>query len=132
MLLPRNTEQWHLFMCDKQVFTLLTAVPYGTEVLSPCLPLASSIPGHRCQPLGCSLPHLLLHAWWIFWQEHRDIFLGYFFASLPVTLMLCAQVVQISIIMQMKQKGLCFWETLRPADISEKCHIALMQSGSPG
>lgn len=88
VLLPRNTEQWHLFMCDKQVFTLLTAVPYGTEVLSPCLPLASSIPGHRCQPLGCSLPHLLLHAWWIFWQEHRDIFLGDFFASLPATLML--------------------------------------------
>lgn len=44
VLLLRNTEQWYLFMCDKQVFTLLTTVPYGTEVLSRCLALTGSIP----------------------------------------------------------------------------------------
>lgn len=26
VLLPRNTEQWHLFMCDKQVFTDCSAI----------------------------------------------------------------------------------------------------------
>lgn len=44
VLLHRNTEQWHLFMCDKQVFALLTTVPYGTEGLSPCSVLTKQYP----------------------------------------------------------------------------------------
>lgn len=31
-------------MCDKKVFTLLTTVPYGTEVLNHCSALTRSIP----------------------------------------------------------------------------------------
>lgn len=78
-------------MCDKQVFTLLTAVPYGTEVLSPCLALTSSIPGRPppalrllpATPVATCLVDFLARA-------HRHI-LGVFFYSSPATpTLLCA------------------------------------------
>lgn len=93
------------------VFTLLTMVPYGTEVLSHSLAVTRASQDALPQPTGCSPPSLLPHARWIFWQEWADIFFGDFLLALLPPSRSCAQAAQAFIIIQAKQKGQCFRET---------------------
>lgn len=131
---PAPQQYWAMAFIHVQevgVFTLLTTMPYGAEVLNHCLAVTNTIP--RCFPPAHGLLPAILVAtyqvgflgragWHLLW--------GFFFCALATLTLLCT-----------RSGGLCHCadETERivllgnnrPAGISGKCHVFSMQSGRP-
>lgn len=130
---PASQKYWAIALIhvwQAGVFTLLTTMPYSTEVLSHCLAVTSSIPGYSPPAHGllpaipvatCQVDFLARAGWHL---------LSGFFACSPATLtLLCTSSSDVYHCADETERPV-LPGNVRPAGTYGKCHISLMQSGS--